>query len=97
MRQHTTNASPTTALLGERRPTPETEDFFTTQRHQEVEYLKAENTELRKQVLDLQQSLKINKDCMKIILEPVNGFKGINIIHSFVKENLKLQNEVFTL
>ena len=32
---------------------------------------------------------------MKIMLEPANQFKSINIVNSFVKENIKLQNEVF--
>ena len=77
--------------------TPETDAFFSTQRQEEVERLTRENGELVKQVADLQQSLRINKECMKVILEPVNGFKGVNIIHSFVKENLKLQTEVFAL
>ena len=48
-------------------------------------------------VSDLQNSLKINKDCIKILIEPQNGLKGINVIHSFVKENIKLQEEVFNL
>lgn len=32
---------------------------------------------------------------MGIMLEPTNQFKTINIVNSFVKENIKLQNEVF--
>ena len=34
---------------------------------------------------------------MGIILEPMNDFKGINIINSFLKENLQLQSQVFDL
>ena len=32
---------------------------------------------------------------MGIMLEPSNQFQEINIVKSFVKENIKLQNEVF--
>lgn len=32
---------------------------------------------------------------MGIMLEPNNRFQNINIVNSFVKENIKLQNEVF--
>lgn len=56
---------------------------------------KAEVDELKKQINDLKVTLKINKDCMGIMLEPSNQFKQINIVNSFVKENIKLQNEVF--
>ncbi len=56
---------------------------------------KEENDELRKQINDLKVTLKINKECMGIMLEPSNQFKNINIVNSFVKENIKLQNEVF--
>ena len=31
---------------------------------------------------------------MGVMLEPSNRFKSINIVNSFVKENLRLQNEV---
>ncbi|CAI2363845.1 unnamed protein product [Moneuplotes crassus] len=57
--------------------------------------LRQENEELRKQINDLKVTLKINKDCMNIMLEPSNRFQQINIVNSFVKENIKLQNEVF--
>jgi hypothetical protein len=60
-----------------------------------LEFYKQENEELRKQINDLKVTLKINKDCMGIMLEPSNNFKSINIVNSFVKENIKLQNEVF--
>ena len=32
---------------------------------------------------------------MGIMLEPSNRFKTVNIVNSFVRENLKLQNELF--
>ena len=60
-----------------------------------LENYKQENDELRKQINDLKVTLKINKDCMGIMLEPNNRFQQVNIVNSFVKENIKLQNEVF--
>ena len=54
-----------------------------------------ENEELRKQINDLKVTLRINKECMGIMMEPSNQFKSIKIVNSFAKENIMLQNEVF--
>jgi hypothetical protein len=44
-----------------------------SQKGLQVQFMEEENANLRQRVVDLQQTLKINKDIIKTVLEPQNA------------------------
>jgi len=46
---------------------------YSNSRNLQIQFLEQENANLKQKVLDIQQTLKINKDIIKTVLEPQNA------------------------